>query len=144
MQRRNFLIMSLAAASGMSAWAAGTPVKIYRDPSCGCCDRYAQYLGSRGFAVELIDTTDAAPIYREHEIPAGLEGCHTAVIGNYVFEGLIPAEYIRQVINRRLPVRGLSVPGMPVGAPGMPGAKKGPINVYALDSTSPPRIFATF
>ena len=80
----------------------------------------------------------------KYAVPAGLEGGHTAVIGSYVFEGLIPAEYIKRVIGEKRPMKGLSVPGMPVGAPGMPGSKTGPINVYYLDATSSPRIFATF
>ena len=138
------LIMTLAVASQMPAFAADIPVKIYRDPTCGCCNVYARYLNSHGFVVELVDTTDASSLYRKYAIPEKLVGCHTAVIGDYVFEGLVPVEYIKRVVDERLPVKGLSVPGMPVGAPGMPGAKKAPINVYSLGSASPPHIFATF
>ena len=138
------LVMTLAVAFQMPALAAEIPVKVYRNPNCGCCEVYAQYLKSQGFAVELIDTTNAASIHRKYGVPERLEGCHTAVIGSYVFEGLIPAEYIKRVVDEHRPIKGLSVPGMPVGAPGMPGAKKGPINVYYLDDSSSPKIFATF
>lgn len=138
------LILALALAAQMPAFAANTPVKVYRNPNCGCCDVYARYLESNGFDVELIDTFNPAPIHQKYAVPERLEGCHTAVIGSYVFEGLIPAEYIKRVVGEHLPMKGLSVPGMPVGAPGMPGAKKAPINVYYLDASSSPRIFATF
>ncbi len=138
------LIMTLAVASQMPAFAADIPVKIYRNPNCGCCEVYARYLKSNGFDVELINITDATSVHQKYAVPRALEGCHTAVIGSYVFEGLIPAEYIKRVIGEKRPMKGLSVPGMPVGAPGMPGSKKGPINVYYLDATSSPRIFATF
>lgn len=138
------LIITLAVVFQIPAIAADIPVKIYRDPTCGCCNVYAEYLKSNGFAVELIDTTDASSIHKKYAVPKELEGCHTAVIGTYVFDGLVPAEYIKWVIDVGLPVKGLSVPGMPVGAPGMPGAKHGPINVYYLDATAPPRIFASF
>jgi len=139
-----FLILTLAFASQTPALAGGIAVKLYRNPSCSCCDAYAQYLRNNGFDVEIIDTTNATSIHQKYAIPEQLEGCHTATIGGYVFEGLVPAEYIKRVIDEHRPVKGLSVPGMPLGAPGMPGAKQGPINVYYLDATSAPRIFATF
>ncbi len=140
------LLVALAIALPLSAFAEDTAVKIYRNPSCGCCDVYARYLQINGFKVEVIDTLDATAIHQKYGVTPRLEGCHTAIIGNYVFEGLIPAEYIKRVLDEKKPIKGLSVPGMPVGAPGMPGAKKGPINVYYLDAASSPlpRIFATF
>ncbi len=140
------LITTLIIGLQVPAFAADITVKLYRNPSCGCCDLYARYLKSNGFNVEVIDTFDATAIHQKYGVPQRLEGCHTAIIGNYVFEGLIPAEYIKRVLDERQPIKGLSVPGMPVGAPGMPGAKQGPINVYYLDaaSSSSPRIFASF
>lgn len=138
------LIITLALSLQIPAFAANIPVKLYRNPNCGCCDAYAQYLRSNGFNVEVIDTFDAASLHKKYSVPEALEGCHTAVIQGYVFEGLIPAEYIKRVVSEHRPVKGLSVPGMPVGAPGMPGAKKAPINVYYLGTASPPQVFTTF
>lgn len=138
------LILAVAATFQMTALAAGVPAKLYRNPSCLCCDAYAQYLRNNGYDVELIDTTNATSVHQKYAVPERLEGCHTAIIGGYVFEGLVPAEYIKRVIDERRPIKGLSVPGMPVGAPGMPGAKQAPINVYYLDAMSSPRVFATF
>lgn len=143
-QRRRLLILSLILAVPMPALAAEVPIKIYRNPNCGCCDVYARYLRTQGFSVEVIDSFDAASLHRKYAVPERLEGCHTAVIGGYVFEGLVPAEYIKRVLDEHKPMKGLSVPGMPVGAPGMPGAKRGPINVYYLEDTSSPKVFATF
>lgn len=142
--RRQFLTLALVLALPMPAVAADIPIKIYRNPSCGCCDVYARYLKTQGFAVEVIDTYNAAPLRDKYAVPRALEGCHTAVAEGYVFEGLIPAEYIKQVLQERRPLKGLSVPGMPVGAPGMPGEKQGRIHVYYLESASSPRIFASF
>lgn len=143
MRYRKTLVIALAATFQTSAYAADI-VRLYRNPNCGCCEVYARYLRSNGFDVQLINTTDAASIHQKYAVPERLEGCHTAIIGSYVFEGLVPAEYIKRVIDEHRPIKGLSVPGMPVGAPGMPGAKPGPINVYYLDAASSPRIFATF
>lgn len=144
MRRRQFLALTLAVAVPVSAFAADIPVTIYRNPNCGCCDVYANYLKRNGFRVELIDALDAASIHEKFHVPEQLEGCHTAVIGKHVFEGLIPAEYVKRVVDENRPIRGLSVPGMPMGAPGMPGAAKGPIHVYYLDESRTPRVFATF
>jgi len=143
-QRRKFLIAALTLALPLPAIAADIPIKIYRNPNCGCCDVYARYLKGEGFAVDVIDTFDPAPIHRKYGVPERLEGCHTALAEGYVFEGLIPAQYIKQVIQERRPIKGLSVPGMPVGAPGMPGAKRGAIAVYQLDTSSASKVFASF
>ena len=78
------------------------------------------------------------------QVPAFAAGMHVDIYRNPNFEDLIPAEYIKRVIDEGRPIKGLSVPGMPVGAPGMPGDKKGPINVYYLDASASPRVFATF
>ena len=137
------LMRTLAVTFQTSAFAADI-VKLYRNPNCGCCDVYARYLRSNGFDVELISTTDATSIHQKYAVPERLEGCHTAVIGGYVFEGLVPVEYIKRVLDEHRPMKGLSVPGMPVGAPGMPGAKQAPLNVYYLEAAPSPRIFATF
>lgn len=123
---------------------ANTPVTLYKNPNCGCCDSYAAYLETKGFDVKVVNTDDMASIKHKYAVPEKLEGCHTALIGRYVFEGLIPAENIQRVLNEHRPIKGLSVPGMPSGAPGMPGAKSGPIHVYYLDPSSPPKVFASF
>jgi hypothetical protein len=138
------IFMTLLMGTQLPALAAGIPVNLYKNPNCGCCDAYAEHLKENGFKVKLINTNDMASIKEKHNIPEKLEGCHTATIESYVFEGLIPAENIKQVLNGRAPVKGLSVPGMPVGAPGMPGNKKGPIHVYYLSAASSPKVFASF
>ena len=143
MKYANIALFSVMLAALPPAFA-GTPVTIYRNPNCGCCNVYADYLKGNGFDVKLVSVTDMASINKKYDVPENLEGCHTAVIGNYVFEGLVPAEYVKQVVNERRPIRGLSVPGMPPGAPGMAAPKQGPINVYYLGSGGTPKVFATF
>lgn len=142
--RRMMLVAALVMALPVAATAGGIPITIHRNPNCGCCDAYAAYLEGEGFSVERVDAFDPAPLHRKHGVPEALEGCHTAEASGYVFEGLVPAQHIKQVLEQRRPIRGLSVPGMPTGAPGMPGPKTRPINVYYLDASSPPKVFATF
>lgn len=138
------LLATLFLGVQLPVLAANIPVKLYKNPNCGCCDSYADYLNKNGFKVSLFNTNDMAEIKTKYGVQEKLEGCHTAVIGKYVFEGLIPAENIKQVISEHKPIKGLSVPGMPLGAPGMPGNKKGLINVYYLDNSFAPKVFASF
>ncbi len=139
------LITALVLATQLPAIAEpATPVKLYKNPSCYCCDLYARHLEENGFKVDLINTTDMVSIKDKHGVPEKLEGCHTALIDGYVFEGLIPAQFVRQFLKEHRPVKGLALPGMPVGAPGMPGAKSKPLNVYLLSPNPSPTVYASF
>lgn len=138
------VVTAALAALQVPALAAGIPVNLYKNPNCGCCDVYAEHLKSNGFEVKMINTNDMKSIKSKYGVPEKLEGCHTATIHGYVFEGLIPATDIKKVLAERPPVKGLSVPGMPVGAPGMPGDKKGPIHVYYLTPGATPKVFSSF
>ncbi|MEO5883202.1 MAG: DUF411 domain-containing protein [Caldimonas sp.] len=138
------LLTALAIATQVPAMAANIPVKLYKNPNCYCCDLYAKHLEENGFDVEIVNTTDMASLNQKRGIPENLEGCHTATVKSYVIEGLVPAKYVHQLLDEHRFIRGLSVPGMPMGAPGMPGAKMKPLNVYVLDASAPPKVFATF
>ena len=138
------LLAALALAAQLPAIAAAIPVKLYKNPSCYCCDLYAKHLEENGFKVELISTTDMASIKQKYQVPEKLEGCHTAIVEGYVVEGLVPAQFVQQMLKEHRPIKGLALPGMPVGAPGMPGTKPRLLNVYTLDSSASPKVFATF
>lgn len=129
----------------VSAFAAEA-AKLYRNPNCGCCDEYAEYLKKNGFEVETVDLFDSVQMKEEKKIPEHLYGCHTMVSGPYVFEGLIPLESVQKVLAERPFIKGLSVPGMPVGAPGMPGMKREPLKVYSLGfrADAPMTVYATY
>lgn len=138
------LLMTLTIGLQLPAFASGTPVELYMNPNCGCCNIYADYLKANGFEVRIIKTTDLPSIKKKYAIPEKLEGCHTAIISGYIFEGLIPVEYVKRVLNERKSVKGISLPGMPVGVPGMPGNKQGPLNVYYISDLPSPQVFASF
>ncbi len=128
----------------LPAMAATIPVKLYKNPSCYCCDLYAKYLDENGFKVEVINTTDLTSIKQKYDIPEKLEGCHTAIVQGYVIEGLVPAQFVQQMLKEHRPIKGVALPGMPMGAPGMPGAKSKLLNVYTLDASASPVIFGSF
>jgi hypothetical protein len=138
------LLAALVLAMQLPVLAAAIPVKLYKNPSCFCCDLYAKHLEENGFKVELINTTDMASIKQKYGIPAKLEGCHTAIVEGYVVEGLVPAKFVQQMLKEHRAIKGVSLPGMPVGAPGMPGAKPKPLNVYTLDASPSPTVFGSF
>jgi len=141
--KRRLLFSVGLVCLALPARAAAKVVKLYKNPNCGCCDIYGEHLRSHGFEVQLIARTDMASIKRKFGVPEKLVGCHTAVLDGRVYEGLIPAKFIKQFIAEENKSIGLSVPGMPVGAPGMPGQATGPIHVFVFDGSGS-RIYATF
>lgn len=144
MRQLKVLLFTLLTGIALPAFAAGTPVTLYKNPNCGCCNVYADYLRANGFEVKAVNTTDMVTVNTKFGVPAALEGCHTAIAGGYVFQGLIPADLVKRVLSEGRPIKGISLPGMPAGAPGMAGFKSGPLDVYYLSDASPPKKFASF
>lgn len=127
---------------------AQNPIRatLYKNPQCGCCDVYIDYLRPQGFEVAVQNTVDLGAIKRQARVPRSLEGCHTMLVENYVVEGLVPIATLRRLLAERPPIIGISLPGMPVGAPGMPGTAAGPLLIFeiselaALQAT--PKVYA--
>jgi hypothetical protein len=130
--RRSFLGVIAAVLAGRtiaSAAAANPVVTVHKDPNCGCCSGWADHLRAAGFPVEVHEATDLAPIKQQHGIPPELAACHTAVVSGYAIEGHVPALAIQRLLAERPNARGLAVPGMPVGSPGMEGGTPQPYTV---------------
>jgi len=94
-------------------------IHVYKDPNCGCCSAWIAHLEADGFAVASEDRSDMAAVKDRLEVPRSMRSCHTAVIGDYVIEGHVPAADIRRLLAVRPDALGLAVPGMPIGSPGM-------------------------
>ena len=101
--------------------APPAPFTMWRDPGCGCCTAWAKRIESAfGRPVRIVDASDIAAIKRLHGVPDDLRSCHTALIAGLVVEGHVPPEDIKaQAARRDKGVKGLAVPGMPAGSPGM-------------------------
>lgn len=112
--------------------APGLTATVYRSPACGCCENYEGYLEGAGFRVQSVSLSDPAAIKDELGIPQEMRGCHTTVLGDYYVEGHVPVEAIWKLLEERPPIDGIALPGMPLGSPGMGGAKAGPFVVYAI------------
>lgn len=124
--RRTLLAGGIAAAAlGAAGWllipgsAAEADVVVYKSPSCGCCGNWVEHLRAGGFTVAVRERHDLTPVKARFGVPAPLEACHTAEVGGYVVEGHVPATEFRRLLAERPKARGLAVPGMPVGSPGM-------------------------
>lgn len=101
---------------------------VYKSPSCGCCVEWVKHVRAAGFTVREVNTDDLGAVKREMGLPPRLASCHTAVVGSYVVEGHVPADDVKRMLrDRPAGVRGLAVPGMPVGSPGM---EQGPPSGY--------------
>jgi hypothetical protein len=145
MNRRTFsLSIAVAALLPVSFARAveGAPLTVYRDPSCGCCQAWVGHMRKAGFAVEVVDESDLAARHASLSIPAGLAGCHVAVIGDFAFSGHVPAGDISAFISYPPPgAFALAVPGMPTGSPGM-GETGEPYEVMLLTRNGPPSVYA--
>jgi hypothetical protein len=117
---------------------------LYKNPQCSCCAEHAKYLDENGFDVEVKETFDLPSVKREHGVPAALEGCHTILVGAYVVEGHVPADIIKRLLAEKPAIKGISLPGMPMGSPGMGGEKAGPFTIYEIgDCDGPAKVYAT-
>jgi len=117
-------------------------VTLYKNPQCGCCDGYADYLRHNGFNVTAVSTNDLAVMGQKYGIPDDLSPCHISIIGGYVVGGHIPIEVVNRLLSERPQITGISLPGMPEGTPGMPGNKPGRLQIYEIGK-GPPKVYAT-
>lgn len=136
--------LGILAACGPSEpeSASKAVVQIFKSPTCGCCVKWADHLESKGFRVETADVRDLAAVKRQHDVPPNAESCHTALVEGYVVEGHVPASDIARLLRERPSVRGLVVPGMPRGSPGMESPNPEPYTVYAFDDDGARTVFA--
>jgi hypothetical protein len=135
------LMLALVALFGIAAVRAETPEALmYKNPQCGCCENYARYLRRNGFRVTVKETHNMSLISRENGVPENLAGCHTMLIGRYVVEGHVPVGAINKLLKERPNIKGISLPGMPDGSPGMTGEKTEPFTIYEISDEA--KVFA--
>jgi hypothetical protein len=115
---------------------------VYHDPSCGCCTKWIEHMEKSGFNVRDIRTTNMDAVKEWLHVPNHLMSCHTAIIGGYVIEGHVPAVDVKRLLEQRPDVQGLSVPGMPMGSPGMEyQGREQPYNVLLFNAAGDAAIY---
>ncbi len=149
-RRRAYLLGALGATVALwqgLALAHGEHrlVTVWKDADCGCCNAWIKHLQANGFKVVSADVPDTAPIRKDLNMPATLGSCHTAVVEDYVIEGHVPAREINRLLKEKPRALGLSVPGMPVGSPGMEmGTKRTPYKVLLVLQNGSTRVYQSY
>ena len=108
-----------------------------------CCDKHADILEQEGFDVEVRPLDNLDLLKADLDIPGEFRGCHTMFVGNYIVEGHVPGNFIHRLIEEEPDIRGISLPGMPTGTPGMPGERNELLDVYIIEK-SKKTIFGRF
>lgn len=121
---------STMAPASPDSWTA----VLYHDPNCGCCGQYVAYLREHGVDVDVrtVSGTKMTDVKARFGIDPSMQSCHTMEIGGYAVEGHVPLEAIEKLLAERPEARGITLPGMPTGSPGMNGPKTGPFEVYRI------------
>lgn len=123
--------------------ANAADVVVYKSPTCGCCKNWISHLQENGFTVEVHNRRNMSPIKTELGVPRHLQSCHTATVGGYVLEGHVPAEEIARLLKEKPQIKGLAVPGMPMGSPGMEGPRKDAYDVVTFQENGRTTVFAS-
>ncbi|WP_025662527.1 DUF411 domain-containing protein [Rhizobium sp. IBUN] len=136
MKRRTFICMAATGAFTAMArpmFASQLQMDVHKDPTCGCCEAWAKVMSDADFNVVLHHQEKAlADIKSKLRIPDAMQGCHTAVVGDYFFEGHVPLEAVQKIIKERPQIAGLAVPGMPAGSLGMGDDPNASYEVFSL------------
>jgi len=143
--KKIFVILALQLFLGTQTYAGDPHTKditVYKNPECGCCKKWIKYLKSHNYNVTEKDTRDIFAEKKRLGVPEKLAACHTAVIDGYVVEGHVTTRDITRLLLMRPDVKGIAVPGMPVGTPGMEkGSAKEPYNVMTFDEKGNSEVF---
>lgn len=141
----------LAVFSAGIAWAAPpitadgkADVTVYKTEFCGCCTKWTDHLEKSGFDVNVITVNDTRPVRTRLGVPRELASCHTAVVGNYWVEGHVPADLLSQLLQQQpANIKGIAVPGMPPGSPGMEVPHPSAYNILSVDNDGKVGLYAT-
>lgn len=125
-----------ASPPSQTGVATTQAMTVYRDPSCGCCKAWAAIARQSGYQVDVIDDPNMPARKRQLGVPEELASCHTAVVGGYVVEGHVPLDDVKRMVSTKPAIKGIAVPGMPRGSPGMEvsDGSKDEFQVLAFDA----------
>lgn len=144
-------ILSLITVSALGGFillqkvTAEPQMTVYKSPTCGCCTKWIKHMEENGFQVKAIDVLEMNIVKEKYGITRNLASCHTAVVDGYVIEGHVPAFDVKRLLSEKPDVLGLSVPGMPVGTPGMEmGDRVDRYSVIALGKDGDAVVFSQY
>ena len=134
-------VLSLVLAVPGAAFADGPSrnATLYKSPQCGCCEGYADYLRANGFTVTVKPTHELGPMSSAEGMPDHMQGCHLTYIDGYVISGHVPVGTVERLLTPA--IKGITLPGMPMGSPGMSGTKTQPFTTYEI-GPGRPKVYA--
>ena len=143
--KKYLFILSLSLFLPLSLFAAKT-IDMHSSPTCGCCKLWADYMQKKGYEVKVTESRDYYKIKDKYKIKPEYQSCHTGILEGYVVEGHVPESAIEWLLkNKPENVIGISVPGMPLGSPGMEqGNKKDEYPVLLLYKDGSSKIYGHF
>jgi hypothetical protein len=146
MKRRILLQAILVSALGAPfiASAAAPVIEVYKSASCGCCTGWVDHLKANGFTVKVQNVANPSDYREKFGMPNELGSCHTGMVQGYAIEGHVPASEIRRLLAERPKARGLAVPSMPMGSPGMEGHRKDPYDVLLVQASGRTSIYTHY
>ena len=140
---RTFIGLIAFALSIAPSVAQSLPeVEVWKDPNCGCCSKWITHLREAGFDVIAHDTGSVGAVRAKLGMPNRYASCHSARIGDYVIEGHVPASDIKRLLEERPLAKGLAVPGMPMGSPGMEGPRSEAYQTLLVGPGGKAKVFA--
>jgi hypothetical protein len=136
MIRKILTSAALVGALGIPvlAHAANPVIDVYKSEYCGCCVEWVKHLKANGFTVNSKNVENPSDYREKGGIPNALGSCHTGMVGGYAIEGHVPASEIKRLLKEKPEAKGLAVPAMPMGAPGMEGPRKDPFDVLLVQA----------
>lgn len=116
-----FRSRGIAADTSLAIAASekGILIQVHKSAACSCCELWVEHLRQAGFRVEIFEEDNLGPIKERLGVPYGKGSCHTGEVEGYLIEGHVPAADIRRLLAERPQAKGLVLPGMPIGSPGM-------------------------
>ena len=127
------------------AFSAEPTITVWKSASCGCCQRWVDYLQDEGFEVTAHNVDDVVSIKRKLGITnSALYSCHTAKVGGYIIEGHVPASDIRRLLDDRPTLVGLAAPGMPQMSPGMLSIEPKGYDVLQFNAKLETSVFSSY
>lgn len=118
----------------LGAGAATPVVEVYKSESCGCCSEWVKHLQANGFKVKAQNVANPTDYREKFGMPQELGSCHSGMVQGYALEGHVPATEIKRLLAEKPTAKGLAVPAMPLGSPGMEGPRKDPYDVMLVKS----------
>ena len=135
-----FYFMNNSASGFQTVGAYEGDITVYKSQSCGCCGIYSQYFKSNGNSnTKVVNLEELNTLKKSLGVPSDLQSCHTTVLKSssgreYFVEGHIPLEAVEKLLNEQPDIKGIAMPGMPEGSPGMPGNQRAPFVIYAVNN----------